>query len=58
MIYQVKEADLKITDQAFEEIKKFEPTGADDFSLSLTLGERPIADRPSYSTQKEFWCTD
>lgn len=35
MAYQVSETDLKITDQAFEEIKKYNPTGADDFTLDL-----------------------
>jgi hypothetical protein len=35
MTYQVSEADLKITDQAFEEIKNYNPTGADDFRLGL-----------------------
>ncbi|SRR6266851_4466555 len=35
MAYQVSEADLYITDQAFEEIKKYDPTGADDFTLGL-----------------------
>ncbi len=35
MTYQVSEADLEITDQAFEEIKEYNPTGADDFTLGL-----------------------
>jgi hypothetical protein len=35
MTYQVSEADLKITDAAFEEIKNYNPTGADDFTLGL-----------------------
>jgi hypothetical protein len=35
MAYQVSEADLKVTDHAFEEIKKYNPTGADDFTLGL-----------------------
>ena len=35
MAYQVSEADLNITDAAFEEIKNYNPTGADDFTLGL-----------------------
>jgi hypothetical protein len=35
MPYEVSEADLKITDAAFEEIKNYNPTGADDFTLGL-----------------------
>jgi hypothetical protein len=32
---EVSEADLKIADAAFEEIKNYNPTGADDFTLGL-----------------------
>jgi len=35
MPYEVSEADLKITDAAFKEIKNYNPTGADDFTLGL-----------------------
>jgi len=35
MAYQVSEADIKVTDAAFEEIKNYHPTGADDFTLGL-----------------------
>jgi hypothetical protein len=35
MGYQVLEADLKVTDQAFDDIKEYNPTGADDFTLGL-----------------------
>jgi hypothetical protein len=35
MPYEVSEADLATTDQAFEEMKKYNPTGADDTTLGL-----------------------
>lgn len=35
MAYQISEADLRITDTAFEEIKNYNPTGANDFTLGL-----------------------
>jgi hypothetical protein len=35
MPYEVSEADLKIADAAFEEIKNYNPTGADDFTLGI-----------------------
>lgn len=35
MAYRISEADLNIMDQAFEEIKDYNPTGADDFMLGL-----------------------
>jgi hypothetical protein len=35
MPYQVTEASLRVTDQAFEEIRNYNPTGADEFTLGL-----------------------
>jgi hypothetical protein len=35
MPYEVSEADLKITDAAFEEIKNYNPSGSGDFTLGL-----------------------
>lgn len=35
MAYQISEADLRITDAAFEEVKNYNPTGANDFTLGL-----------------------
>jgi len=35
MTYRVSEVDLKITDHAFEEIKRYNPTGSNDFTVNL-----------------------
>jgi hypothetical protein len=35
MPYQVKESSLKVTDQAYEDIRNYNPSGAEDFTLGL-----------------------